>query len=92
MPDHEFLFALQLSDEPPFEGMLAELSSAVLTHVGYAPPAVAELGGVLRKALADGHVSGHTRCHVRFRALSGEIQISVAYEGGAEWRTTRPLP
>lgn len=92
MPDHEFLFALELSDEPPFEGMLADVTSAVLSHVGYGQPAVEELGGVLRAALAAGHVRGHTRCDVRFRARSGELHISVAYEGGAEWRTTRPLP
>lgn len=92
MADHEFLFALELSDEPHFEGMLAELTSAVLSYVGYGPPAVEELRGVLRAALAAGHSSGNTQCDVRFRALSGELQISVAYAGGAEWRTTRPLP
>jgi hypothetical protein len=92
VPDHEFLFALELSDEPHFEAMLQDLTSAVLSHVGYAPPAVEELGAVMRKALAAGQVSGRTRCDVRFRARSGELQISVAYEGGAEWRTTRPLP
>jgi hypothetical protein len=47
---------------------------------------------VLRKALADGHRRGRTRCDLRFRAGAGELHISVAYEGGAEWRTTRPLP
>jgi hypothetical protein len=92
VPDHDFFFALQLSDGPPFERMLAELTSAVLVHVGYAAAAVDELAGVLRKALADGHTRGRTRCDVRFRARSGELHISVAYEGGAEWRTTRPLP
>ena len=92
MPDHEFRFALELSDEPPFEGMLVDLTSAVLSHVGYPPPAAEELGGVLRTALASGHRSGHTRCDVRFRARSGELQISVAYDGGSEWQTTRPLP
>jgi hypothetical protein len=92
VPDHEFFFALQLSDETRFEGMLTELTSAVLAYAGYAAAAVDELSGVLRKALADGHRRGRTRCDVRFRARSGELHISVAYEGGAEWRTTRPLP
>lgn len=92
MSDHDFLFALELSDEPRFEGMLNDLTSAVLAHVGYAAAAVEELGSVLRTALAAGHRRGNTRCGVRFRAWSGELHISVAYEGGAEWRTTRPLP
>jgi hypothetical protein len=90
--DHDFLFALELSDEPHFDGMLAELTAAVLTHVGYAPPAIEELRGVLRAALAAGQSNGSTHCDVRFRAWSGELQISVAYAGGAEWRATRPLP
>jgi len=92
VPDHDFFFALQLSDETRFQGMLAELTSAVLGYVGYAAGAADELSGVLRKALADGHRRGRTRCDVRFRAGAGELHISVAYEGGAEWRTTRPLP
>ena len=34
MPDHEFLFALDMSAGPPFD-MLAELARTVLAHVGY---------------------------------------------------------
>jgi hypothetical protein len=92
VPDHEFLFALELSDETRFDAMLGDLASAVLAHVGYAPPAVQEMRGVLRQALKDGHGRGSRRCDVCFRARAGELQISVAYEGGDEWLTTRPLP
>ncbi len=92
MSDHEFVFALELSDEPRFERMLVDLTWAVLSHVGYPAPAAKELHGVLRNALKSGHASGRTHCDVCFRARSGELHISVAYEGGAEWQTSRPLP
>jgi len=90
--DHEFLFSLQLSDESHFDTMLSEVTRAVLTHVGYPTAAIDELRRALHKALASGAANGHRPCHVQFRAHSGELQILVAYEGGAEWRTSRALP
>jgi hypothetical protein len=90
--DHEFLFALDLSDEPHFDTMLAELAGTVLKYVGYQPAAIEELRGAVKAALTAGAGNGHRRCDVRFRAHSGELHITVAYAGGAEWRTTRPLP
>jgi hypothetical protein len=89
---HEFVFALELSDEPQFDSMLAELAAAVLVHVGYQTPAVDELRGVLRQALAAGSSNGQRRCDVQFRAHGGELQIAVVFAGGSEWRTTRALP
>jgi len=89
---HDFVFALQLSDEAHFDGMLSDLTSAVLSHVGYHPSAIEELCGALRDALAAGYSSGNSRCDVRFSAGAGELLISIAYAGGAEWRTARPLP
>ena len=89
---HEFVFALELSDEPHFDVMLAELANAVLAHVGYQTPAIDELRGTLRHALATGLSNGQQRCDVQFRAHAGELQIVVTYAGGAEWRTTRALP
>jgi hypothetical protein len=90
--DHEFVFALELSDEPYFDDMLTDVTGAVLAYVGYRGAAREELRRVLHRALAAGASSGHPRCDVRFRAHSGELHISVVYAGGDEWRTTRPLP
>jgi hypothetical protein len=90
--DHDFLFALDLSDEPHFDVMLAELTGTVLAYVGYQPAAVDEMRGALRAALKDGLAKGRERCDVKFLAHGGELLITVAYAGGAEWRTTRPLP
>lgn len=92
MPDHDFVFALDLSDEPHFDTMLGDLAGSVLKYVGYQPAAVEELRGALKGALSAGVSNGQSRCDVRFRAHSGELVITVAYSGRAEWRTTRPLP
>jgi hypothetical protein len=90
--DHEFVFALELSDEPYFDDMLTDVTGAVLAFVGYRGAAGEELRRVLHGALTAGASSGHSRCDVRFRAHSGELHISVVYTGGDEWRTTRRLP
>jgi hypothetical protein len=89
---HEFVFSLELSDEPHFDSMLADLTAAVLVYVGYQGPVIDELRDVLRQALATGSSNGQQRCDVQFRAHHGELQIAVAFAGGGEWRTTRALP
>ena len=92
MSDHEFLFALDLSDEPRFDRMLGELAGTVLKYVGFQPPTIEELRSALKGALSAGVSNGHRQCDVRFRAQKGQLVISVAYAGRDEWRTTRPLP
>ena len=92
MSDHEFLFALDLSDEPKFDTMLGDLTGTVLKYVGYEPPAIDELRRAIAHALSAGASNGQRRCDVRFRAQQGQLVISVAYDGHDEWRTTRPLP
>ena len=93
MPDHDFLFALDLSDEPHFDRMLAALSDAVLRYVGYDAAAMDAVTAELRTALADGVRNGRARCDVRFCASHGQLQITVAYAGGGPvWETTRTLP
>jgi len=91
LPDHEFLFALEMADDPDSSRMLGELCTAVLGHIGYGAPAIAEVNRELHDAVAHGRRAG--RCGVRFVAHDGELQIIVARGGGAaEWRTTRRLP
>jgi hypothetical protein len=90
LPAHEFLFALEMADDPDTSRMLGELCAAVLGHVGYAAAAIAEVTRELHEAIVRGAPAG--RCDVRFVAHDGELQIVVARVGAAEWQTTRRLP
>jgi hypothetical protein len=90
--DHEFLFALELSDETAFDRMLTELADAVLVFAGLSKPAIDELKAVVREALASGVAHGRRRCDVRFQAHGGELHVVVAYDGAAAWQTTRSIP
>lgn len=92
MPGHEFLFALELSDETSFDDLLKDLIHAVLAHVSFAPAAVDELAASLRSVLAKGAADGKRRCDVRFHARGGQLEIAIAFAGAPQWRTTRPLP
>jgi hypothetical protein len=92
VPDHDFLFALDIADDADSGRMLGELCTAVLGHVGYAAPAIAELTRALSAALRQGGANGARRCDVRFVARAGELQIVLSCAGAAEWRATRPLP
>ena len=88
----DFLFALELSDDADSGRMLGELCTAVLGHVGYSGPAVAELTGALAAAVLRNGATGAHRYDVRFVVGDGELQIVVACAGAAEWRASRPLP
>ena len=90
MSDHDFLFALDLSDEPHFDRMLSELASVVLRYAGYDPTAVDALTTEVRTALAGGAAAG--RCEVRFRAGDGTLRIRVKFDGRPAWETARVLP
>ena len=90
--DHDFFFALDLSDEPHFDRMLSALSDTVLRFVGYDATAVDAVTAQVRAALAEGISPGRERCDVRFRASGGKLQISVVYAGGPPWELTRALP
>ncbi len=90
--DRDFVFALDLSGDPESDQMVADLARTVLGQVGYTSAAVAALSGELRRALAERCAEGKGRCEVRFCAGAGQLEIVVAGAGGAEWRTTRPLP
>jgi hypothetical protein len=91
VPDHDFLFALNMSADPPVD-MLAELARTVLGQVGYPAPAVDALTGELRAALMARPAGGQRRCDVRFIAAAGELQIVMSGSGQPDWQITRPLP
>ena len=92
MADHDFLFALDLSDEPHFDRMLQELSRVVLRYVGFDAASADAVTRDVRTALASGAAEGRERCDVRFRAGDGSLRISVAFAGGRSWETARVLP
>lgn len=92
MSDHLFVFALDLSDPAQFDPMLAEVARAVFAHVGYAPDVSGQLSAALQGGLLEAGVGGRQRCTLRFEARAGELQMVVSCDGGAEWRTSRPLP
>ena len=92
MADHDFLFALDLSDEPHFDRMLQDLVAVVLRFVGFQAETIETVTADVRAALAGGAVEGAARCDVRFRAGGGTLRISVAFAGGRTWETARALP
>ena len=92
MTDQHFVFALDMSGEPPFDRMLTELARTVLSQIGYASPAIDALSGELGAALMELAASGGQRCQVRFVAEGGHLQIVIAAAGCPDWRTSRPLP
>ena len=93
MAGHQFLFALKVSDRPRFDAMLDDLAECVLKHVGYAPPAIADILGKLRGALEQGAGEGRSECEIQFRAEAGQLLIVVSDAGrGREWRVARALP
>ena len=92
MTDHDFLFALDLSDEPHFDRMLQDLAAVVLRYVGFDPTMIEATTREVRIALAAGADGRNLPCDVRFRANGGTLLISVTFAGGRTWETTRPLP
>ena len=98
MPPLEFSFALALSGNAhptsplDLDAMIRDVTTAVLGYLGYPTDAVEEVTGTLRGVLTVGTAQQQHRCDVVFRAHDGQLQIAITCDGGAEWRTTRPLP
>jgi hypothetical protein len=92
VPAPDFLFALVLSDDSHVDSLLAEVMTTVCGHVGLAADASRELREAVRRAVGDGGGPGQPPCRVAFRAGNGELQVTVARDGAAEWRDARPLP
>ena len=91
MSDHDFVFALDLSDPTQLDSMLVEVARAVFVHVGFHAEATGELTAALRSAVIEMASAGQ-RCAVRFQARAGQLQMMVSCDGGGEWRASRPLP
>ena len=92
MSDHDFLFALDLSDEPHFDRMLQELARVVLRYVGFDAASADAVTGEIRSALAAGAAGGHAHCDVRFQAGGGALRINVTFGPGRSWELARTLP
>jgi len=92
VPDHDFLFALEVAAIAASARMVGDVCTTVLGHVGYGAPAIAELTRELSAALARSAANGAGRCDVRFVARDRTLQIVVSCAGRAEWGATRPLP
>ena len=92
MPDHQFLFELEVSDHPRFDVLLGDLAECVLKQVGYAPPAIADILAKLREALDPGSAGERRGGDVQFRTGAGQLIIVVSGADGCERRVTRALP
>ena len=92
MPPPDFFFALDLSDHAQFERMMTDVVASILRHSGYDAKTSAEIGQELRRALSDGDQRGGHHCDVKFEAADGKLVISVKFDRGSEWRTSRALP
>ena len=88
----DFFFALDLSDQSHFERMMSDVISSVLRHSGFDAAAVKQIGDELRRALAEGVRRGGHRCDVKFESQDGTLSMSIAYDRGAEWKSSRALP
>jgi hypothetical protein len=90
--DHQFRFALKISDLPRFDAMLGDLAACVLKQIGYPPAVIADILAKLREAIEAGSTGGVGGCDVQFRAEAGQLLIVVSYADGREWRVTRAFP
>ncbi len=91
MSSHDFLFALRLSDEAPFDQMLGEVAACVFGRVGCEEGASREVMALLQGALAEGVARGLRQCEVQFRVRGSDLQVAVMFTGGREWHTTCPI-
>jgi hypothetical protein len=88
--DHSFSFSMRLPGTGGFDAMVVDLTSTVLTHLGFAPAAVDELTGALKTGLTAGLASG-AELHVQFQAREGELEILVSQSERSICRVARRL-
>ena len=93
MPDHAFLFSVRLPGARGFDAMLADLTSNVLSHLGFAPAAIDELSGELRAGLPPVRADeAGPEVDVRFQARDGEIEIAVSHNERRVMCVSRRIP
>jgi hypothetical protein len=88
----DFLFTIELTDEPDSDRMLAGLAGAVLAYAGLPDATVDRLSRALHHALADGAAPDGDGCRVRFEAAAGTLTVGVVRADGAQWQASEPLP
>jgi len=74
-----------------FDAMVADLTSNVLAHFGFAPAAADELSGELKSGLTAGLAPG-AELHVQFQVREGELEILVSQRDRRICRVARRLP
>jgi len=92
MAADSFYFALEFSSQGVPAGLLGELTSRVLEHVGSSADHMPDLPDALQKAVASGRIGAEGRCDVQFRAHSGTLEIVVSSNGGRIWQTSHVIP
>ena len=92
MASQPFFFTLEFSSQGVSAGLLGELTTQVLEHVGSSKEAVPQLVESLQQAVAEGAAGADRRCDVQFQAQRGKLEIVVSSNGGRLWQTSLPLP
>ena len=107
MKGDPFYFALEFSGQRVPAGLVAELASHVLGHVGCGREALAEVPQSLERAVvasgaADPGGPGNPGkaagsgvkdrcCNILFRTNLDRLEIVVSIDDGQVWKTSRPI-
>jgi len=91
VPASDFLFAVVLSHDAHADALLTNLMTTVFDHLGLGESARRALGDAVRRAVGDGGRPGRPPCRVAFQAAAGELAVTVARDGAAEWRDVTRL-
>ena len=89
MPEDEFIFSLELSDEAFCEGMVSEVARSVLKTLGYADDPEGLTSAVAQVVAAAGR---HSRCEIRFQTRDGKLRIAISASGHPGWQAAVALP
>jgi hypothetical protein len=80
-----------LSHDARADALLTSLLTTVFEHVGLNETARGGLADAVRRAVGDGGRPGGPACRVAFQAADGELAVTVARDGAADWRDVRRL-